>query len=762
MNEKSSFEYPDYPGISLIPMQSDSKIPIGSWKKNQEQIIPFQRAEAVAAIMGYVSGNMECIDIDLKVIDNHEIAETTWREFKSIIDNNMPKLFAKLVIQNTKNKGKHIFYRCEIDIPGNHVIAKTDKKKALFETRGEGGYVMVYPTKDYTLEQGDFYNVPTITVEERQCLMDCARSFNAYVETQSAEIIERVSNPDSPWSDYNKSGDPIPVLQKHGWTISDRRSDGAVELIRPGKQKDEGISATWNHKGERYFYCFSSNAEPFEGNQYYRAAQVFAMLECNNSWSVTAEKLKALGFKGSDGKGLSYTLTNAVHIEQDIELGININDGIFSLEDYNNAKEIKEVQLLSFDLWNHHELKPQDTPILTKTNLFLLVANQGFGKTSIMSSIASQVFRDGNDRDSIHKIHFKLDSRVKRILYYDSELKDIDAKQHYMSMARRLGFTNAEVNWETQKLLSNNKLTYFQAMKLVFKNPTKKLNAQEIIEQFIKQAIEEEKPYDLIIIDDVSCLVDHAEGTINNSDACMVAAKWLNITAHIYNLGFICTLHGNPGDMTGEGKGRGHLGSELGRFCETSLNLSMKRDEELYKIVVGYAGKLRRGGIFQLHKNPLYYYYDEVHNMLLGKPCDFEPEIEIKETKKQAKIEAKIDKKYEKAERINHEIRILLGQLESTDSIQVKKILNNFFPEYAKITIDKMYQEWKEFGADEFSIYSRNGSPDTIKLKKEKKPNYVIPPIKESLPKPEADEFEKGILQSIDKDEIDFDTWFND
>jgi len=750
MSDTKQLDYPDYPGISMLPIWSNGKNPVEKhWKQRQTQIIPFDKAGAIAAIMGKVSGNMECIDIDLKVFTDEEKRQLTWEQFKSIVNNKMPNLLAKIVIQETRNNGKHLFYRCdEIEIPGNHDIALAENKKALFETRGEGGYVLIEPSDGYVVVQGSLKNVPNITAEERKCLMDAAKSFNAYTKEQSQRVIQETSDGDSPFQHYNKTGDPLPVLLKHGWTILGKEPDGTVKLVRPGKKSDEGMSGTWNHKGERYFYCFSTGADPFEGNQYYRASQVFAMLECGNDWALTAQKLKALGFVGTEGKTLNYTLSNAVHIENEIELGINIDDGIFTLEDYNNAKEIKEVQLLSFDLWNNHKGIPQSTPILTKTNLFLLVANQGFGKTSIMSSIASQVFRDGDERENIHKIHFNLDKKVKRILYYDSELKDIDAKQHYMSMARRLGFAKEEVNWETQKLLTNNKLTYFQAMKLLLKNPTKKLNAQEIIERFIKKGIEEDNPYDLIIIDDVSCLVDHVEGTINNSDACMVAGKWLNMTAHIYNLGFICTLHGNPGDMTGEGKGRGHLGSELGRFCETSLNLSMKRDEELYKIVVGYAGKLRRGGIFQLHKNPLYYYYDDEHNMLLGKPCDFEPQEEVKENKKQAKIDAKQEKKMDIAERINHEIRVLLGQLESTDSTQVKRILANFFPEYAKVTIDKMYKEWKEFGAEEFSIYSRNGSPDTIKLKGEEKPVRVNIPIQDEFPKIDGD--------------FDFDTLFTD
>ena len=765
--------YPNYKGLSLIPIQPGSKKPAVSWKQNQEEIIEYsqtqwEKAPAWAAVTGKVSGNFECIDVDLKVLNDEWTQESTWMEFKDIVNSQMPELYAKITIQQTRNKGYHLFYRCiDTIIPSNHVLAKTDKREALFETRGEGGYVMVSPSDGYSVVQGDLNDIQNISIEERQCLIGAAKKFNAYIEEQTIEIIERSSSPTSPWSHYNNEGDLVPVLEKHGWKVVDRQGV-KVCLERPGK--NEGTqSATWNNDGERWFYVFSSNAQPFEQEKAYRASQVFAMLECGNDWSLTASKLKSLGFVGTEQKTLSNKLSNTFQLESGNNLGEDniFPDAIYSVERYKNTPKIEDIQLLTMDVWNSKKDMPTSISVLTKTNIFLLVANQGFGKSSIMSSIAAQAFVTNIDRTNVKNIHFKLHDNVKRILYIDSELKDIDAKIHYKNMTRRLG--KGDDDNKTIELISNDRLTYAQIMELLKSHPQIKFKATDIIEWFILNAIKENNPYDLVILDDASCLVDHVPGTINNGDECTTASKWLNATANTYNIGFICTLHGNPNDVEGTGKGRGVLGSELGRFCESSLNLSMSKKDELYKIILGTIGKLRRGGIFQLHKNPLWYYYDEIENLMMPMDCSFQPDCdEEKVINKQEKKKEKVERKNDIVERINADIKSILKQCESTDSKKVKTIFDNYFPDYSRSTIDKFYTEWKENNDDIFSIYTIKGHPDTIKIKAIAKTVYVpvsdlVIPETRSLPKPEPDEFEKGILQSIDdKDEIDFDTWFND
>lgn len=778
MNQR--IKKPDYQGLSLIPIQDGTKKPTVKWKESQTEAKHYEGydyASAWAVVTGRVSGNAECIDIDLKVLDDDIIKETTWEEYKALIDNQMPELFAKITIQQTTNKGYHLFYRCpDGQIDGNHILAKTELNLTLFETRGEGGYVLVAPSNGYQVIQGDLNDIQNISIEERQCLLDTAKKFNAYIEEQKVEVIERISNPDSPWSHYNQKGDPIPVLEKHGWKVVDRQGV-KICLERPGKN-EHTQSATWNNDGERWFYVFSSNAHPFEQNKAYRASQVFAMLECNNDWSLTATRLKALGYGNDTAKSsMLGSISNEIKIEDHETLSlIDYSDGFYTTEDYDETPELEDVQLLSFDVWNDKTGKAEPISVLTKTNLFLLVANQGFGKTSIMSSISAQTFVE--ERDKMPKIHFKLHKNAKRILYFDSELKNIDAKQHYTAMAKRIaqsklpeGVSLKDVGFkvvnETKEIIKDNALRYFQIMKLIKKHPHIKIDAKVIIEDCIEKAVQQGNPFDLIIIDDSSCLVENDDGGVNNQDACTKASRWINQMANKYDIGFVCTLHGNPNDFKGEGKGRGHLGSMLARYCETSINLSMDRDNELYKIVVGSSGKLRRGGIFLLHKNPLWYNYDDEMQMMVDKHCSFQPTSdEEKEYRKQQKREERQERKNDIVEQINKQIRSVINQNGQTDSIMVKQVLRNTFPEYQESTIQKHYTEWKNMNDDTFDFFCRNGRPDTIKLKVDNKTSIIVPPpttTNDDLKRKELeeDDFEKGLIKSLD-DIDDIDTWFGD
>lgn len=760
MSVKTKIPNPNYEGLMLIPIVADTKRPSVKWKEAQTEITHYDSAFAWAAITGDISGNLECIDIDLKVLQDENERHDTWVTFKKMVADKQPDLLAKITIQETQNKGYHLFYRCkDMDIPGNHVLARNELRKGIFETRGQGGYVLVSPSNGYKVIQGDLNKIQNITAEERKILIDSAKAFNRYVVQEQEEVKEKVSNPDSPWAQFNEEGDPLPILKKHGWTIKTKRSDGAYELVRPNKT-DDGISATWNNDGKRYFYVFSSNADPFEPETAYRASEVFTMLECAGSWSVSASKLKALGFVGNEQKSTIDKLKNQFEVESDIMDKSVWMKGIFTLDKFKQVKPLKEEQLIKISIYNQNKAREEHFSVLTKGNIFTLVANQGFGKTSIMASIAAQVFRDGNNRDSIHKLHFSLDDNAKRILYFDSELKIRNAAQHFKAMAKRLGASKDESNWEAQKLIASDKLTYFQSMTLLTEYPELYLDSKQLIEQMLDDAVAEGKPYSLVIIDDASCLVEHEAESTNNIDASKKACQWLNLMAYSYDIGFICTIHGNASDTEGTGKGRGHLGSELARWSESVLNLSMNRKEELYKILIGLTGKMREGGIFSLSKYPLWYYYDEEYEFLMEKPNDFQPDSEEekearkqeREMKKQEKREERLEKKKKDkesiADKINDDIRSILKQSGQIDSKKVKQILENYFQSYSEKSIAKFYTEWKECYSDEFCIISQNGFADTIKLRTTPKTVIVPPP-----PTTMSDELKRMDLSD------DFDNW---
>lgn len=289
-------------GISIVPTD-DNKRSIVPWKKYQselasdtelEQHYNDPKAKGIAVICGQVSGNLEVIDIDTK----YDITGTLYKEYTSSIAEHDSALLDKLLIIQTKSGGYHFYFRCE-SIEGNQKLAQrhcTDEEKkynpnvkvqVLIETRGEGGYVVAPPTEGYKTIQGK--NIPVISLDEREMLLELARSFNqvfAEPQRQSQPIGEQSKYSTSPFEDFNARGDAEMILLNNGWTFIYERG-GKRYYRRPGKT--EGISGDYWVK-KKWFSVFTTSSQ-FEAGKAYNPAAVFCMLEANNDWKKCYETL---------------------------------------------------------------------------------------------------------------------------------------------------------------------------------------------------------------------------------------------------------------------------------------------------------------------------------------------------------------------------------------------------------------------------------------------------------------------------------------
>ena len=52
------------------------------------------------------------------------------------------------------------------------------KKKVLIETRAEGGYFLIEPSNGYNILKGDLMDIPVLTSQEQDVLIESARSLN--------------------------------------------------------------------------------------------------------------------------------------------------------------------------------------------------------------------------------------------------------------------------------------------------------------------------------------------------------------------------------------------------------------------------------------------------------------------------------------------------------------------------------------------------------------------------------------------------------
>lgn len=202
-------------GFSLITAAHDKKPNMKSWKKYQtekiskndfreayENITTTSKTDIVGIITGF--NQLEVIDIDLKVFSTLQEQDDFWNELIDYIKANIDDFDKKFVIYKTKNKGYHILYRCAT-IQGNSKIAKLKgQKECVIESRGVGGYVVVYENR---ISKLDYLDIQTISELDRKILWDVCRTYN-YVNEQiqpEPKQAKEYSNQDlTPWQDYNE------------------------------------------------------------------------------------------------------------------------------------------------------------------------------------------------------------------------------------------------------------------------------------------------------------------------------------------------------------------------------------------------------------------------------------------------------------------------------------------------------------------------------------------------------------------------------
>ena len=310
-------------GLSCLPATKSRKHPaIGSWK-NWQSRLPTEvevRAwfsnphDAICVVSGAVSGNLECLDFD-----QHGELFGTWMEK---IDTS---LLAQLVIEQTPSGGYHVCYRCEDPVDGNLKIARgirDGKQKTLIETRGEGGLFLCAPTEGYALQQGDFADLPTISPDARQALLDAARSLDELPAASCPTATAGATSGDFcavscdsrdndrwerfPGDDYNERGDFRSLLKYYGWQFVRSRLDGNEDWTRPGKDPRLGISATFK---DGCFYVFSTDAAPFEPQIKYSPFAIYATLRRNGDFTAAAGDLAKQGYgKAKSDLGVTINL----------------------------------------------------------------------------------------------------------------------------------------------------------------------------------------------------------------------------------------------------------------------------------------------------------------------------------------------------------------------------------------------------------------------------------------------------------------------
>ena len=372
----------DIEDLKFMPVRSNKQPIEKDWQKTTKKF-SLNNCEAVGLVCGRLSGNLEVIDVDEK----YSLDGKLFEKYKKVIHEYDPELLKKLVVQKTISGGYHMIYRCQ-KIEGNLKLANrfttdaekkktydaeikagstpekalktanNDKVRVLLETRGEGGFVVCFPSKGYELIYGDYYGINEITIEERETLHNIARQFNEIIEEhrpntkiESRKGVKGIT----PFDDYNDRGDVVGLLESHGWKIVSQKGSKTV-FLRPGQTSSQ---SSGNFDSDKNWFSVFTTSTSFDPQKAYLPYAVYANLECNNDFKEAARKLYELGY------GERNEVVREINTKTPTKISLIDDDYSFleNLPDYDEYLDLSKRNLIPKGL-------PTNIPELDKHFLF--------------------------------------------------------------------------------------------------------------------------------------------------------------------------------------------------------------------------------------------------------------------------------------------------------------------------------------------------------------------------------------------------------
>jgi hypothetical protein len=301
-------------GLSPIPIRADgSKSPaIARWKQYQvrrperaqveEWFAPQRGHRGLGIVGGAVSCNTEFLDFDTPDIYSKFLMAAKQKGLGDLVHR------AEQGYHAQTPGGDHLAWRCDPAGRSQKLARRlkrpeeqkheNDRVKTLIETKSERAYSLAPPSngrvhpsgRGYRFVSGGFREIVTITPDERETLIEVARSFDEMPpqKSQTNGRREGCSGP-RPGDHYNATGCWRELLSKHGWQIHHEQGD-EIFWTRPGKDPAEGLSASTNYNGSNLLYVWSTST-PFESERSYDLFGAVAVLEHGGDLRAAAQEL---------------------------------------------------------------------------------------------------------------------------------------------------------------------------------------------------------------------------------------------------------------------------------------------------------------------------------------------------------------------------------------------------------------------------------------------------------------------------------------
>ena len=266
-------------GLSPIPVDTATKRPLVRWAEYQDhraELLQCQEWDGanIAIVCGAVSGRLLCVDFEGPFMT--QLSELVQR----LKDEECYATFYNWVggyCEETPSGGMHVLVHLEGEGPldGNTKLASSPDSKTLIETRAEGGYVIVAPSRNgsrgWVLTHGAFDRIAYATLEEWAAVAAVLRSFDAApppavtVESRSTPSLPAILREDS-WivDELARLPNIRTVLSSMGWDTDFRHDEYGEHWTRPGKSVREGASASISENDRLFVH--STNAGLPTGN----------------------------------------------------------------------------------------------------------------------------------------------------------------------------------------------------------------------------------------------------------------------------------------------------------------------------------------------------------------------------------------------------------------------------------------------------------------------------------------------------------------
>lgn len=482
------------------------------------------------------TNGIEAIDIDTK----HDPTGQVVAELTPIFE----RLEMPAVIQKTKSGGLHIIYRCDQPGPNDKLARREGCKEAMIETRGQGGLLFVAPTPGYQILHGDLLNIPHAEQATRNALIDACRHMNAPEKLVTFDLPQapesKASTGLKSWEAYDKDTDVLDMMQHYGWTIVTRSGD-FVRLNRPGAKHAKGIDGSVNVK-DNYFYPFSTS-ENFEVNKGYKPSAVYAIMEHAGDYKAAARDLYHQGY----GDRIEQVEAQAEQVKVD-SLFSSMMQTKFDV----TAAIEEQEPILRFHA--QHE----EYPVAGRGMIGVFTGHEKSGKTFVLGNICAS----GIDYAS-PQLNFTLDLQGGQLAYFDTE----QSETFYKLTQRRIHRIAGEMR----------NVERYSAFALRRFAPADRL---KLIEQYIYS----NPALTCVVIDGfVDLLSDY-----NNLAEVQALVGDLLRWSDERKILIMGVLHLNKGD----GKIRGHLGSELKNKCDFVITVAQPEDNQYF--VTNPASRYRR------------------------------------------------------------------------------------------------------------------------------------------------------------------------